>query len=374
MGGEGEGGGWHPKPVKLGKVEGPKVERKAGDQEELEAADKKHEKKAFGPLVKAEGKGHVWSSKHKGGDDKSFVTVLEGKYSVEALSGSVNLREGKGMLTVVDAEAEGTVVHGEFDFVDKIKHLLFHDPPKPAPPGPPPAPMAARVGDPTTHGAPLTGGPGSPNVFIGGMPAWRAGLDIHICPLAKGPAPDGPGPTIPGAPTVLINGAPAARAGDCVMEAVGGPDPILLGCPTVLIGPTAPPPPPSPRPPAPPETPWVKFEATGKGDFLHGEAHAKFIAEADVKKRELELAGQAGAEAAVLQGDLPLKLRLRIPFTSYYLGLGVTLHGSLLSAGAEAGGHATVNSHGKLLDLNGGAKVGAGIGGVGINFGLDVSK
>ncbi len=33
---------------------------------------------------------------------------------------------------------------------------------------------AARVGDLTSHAPPLSPGPGSPNVFIGGQPAWRA--------------------------------------------------------------------------------------------------------------------------------------------------------------------------------------------------------
>lgn len=37
-------------------------------------------------------------------------------------------------------------------------------------------PYAARIADPVSHPAPprLTGGPGSPNVTIGGRPAWRA--------------------------------------------------------------------------------------------------------------------------------------------------------------------------------------------------------
>ncbi len=43
-------------------------------------------------------------------------------------------------------------------------------------------PPAARVGDTTSHGTPLSPGIGSPNVSIGGAPAWRAGLDTHICP------------------------------------------------------------------------------------------------------------------------------------------------------------------------------------------------
>ena len=35
-------------------------------------------------------------------------------------------------------------------------------------------PFAARVTDLTSHGVPLSPGPGSPTVFIGGLPAWRA--------------------------------------------------------------------------------------------------------------------------------------------------------------------------------------------------------
>lgn len=35
-------------------------------------------------------------------------------------------------------------------------------------------PNAARVSDPTAHGAPLGAGPGSPDVSIGNLPAWRA--------------------------------------------------------------------------------------------------------------------------------------------------------------------------------------------------------
>ncbi|MDQ6760622.1 MAG: hypothetical protein M3Z32_12275, partial [Acidobacteriota bacterium] len=37
------------------------------------------------------------------------------------------------------------------------------------PPGP-----AARLTDVTIHGSPLVPGTGSPNVLIGGLPAWRA--------------------------------------------------------------------------------------------------------------------------------------------------------------------------------------------------------
>jgi len=95
---------------------------------------------------------------------------------------------------------------------------------------------AARLGDQTSHaGTPLGPGPGSVNVLIGGQPAWRAGSDIHVCPLFDGPKPHVGGMVAVGSTTVLINGLPAARQGDQVVEA-GPPNAILVGAPTVLIG------------------------------------------------------------------------------------------------------------------------------------------
>lgn len=96
-------------------------------------------------------------------------------------------------------------------------------------------PPAARLGDPTSHGTPLSPGPGSANVLIGGLPAWRAGADMHTCPLASGPVPHVGGMVALGSLTVLINGLPAARQGDMIVEA-GPPNSIALGAPTVLIG------------------------------------------------------------------------------------------------------------------------------------------
>jgi uncharacterized Zn-binding protein involved in type VI secretion len=95
-------------------------------------------------------------------------------------------------------------------------------------------PLAARVGD--MHVCPLVvlpapphvGGPilppGTPTVFIGGMPAATMG-DMCTC---TGP----PDSIIKGSATVMIGNKPAARQGD--QTAHGGT--ILLGCPTVIIG------------------------------------------------------------------------------------------------------------------------------------------
>jgi uncharacterized Zn-binding protein involved in type VI secretion len=94
---------------------------------------------------------------------------------------------------------------------------------------------AARVGDQTSHGTPLGPGPGSANVMIGSMPAWRVGSDVHTCPLFNGPQAHVGGTVAVGSTTVLINNLPAARQGDQVVEG-GGPNAIAMGAPTVLIG------------------------------------------------------------------------------------------------------------------------------------------
>ena len=96
-------------------------------------------------------------------------------------------------------------------------------------------PPAARVGDQTSHGTPLSPGPGSVNVLIGGMPAWRATADFHACPLVTGTVPHVGGVVPMGSATVLINNLPAARQGDVIVES-GPPNTITMGCPTVLIG------------------------------------------------------------------------------------------------------------------------------------------
>jgi len=155
---------------------------------------------------------------------------------------------------------------------------------------------AARVGDTTAHGCPLAPGPGSTNVFIGGMPAWKglnpaagaaiiaaaasalstimqaqaaataaaggpagpaaqanlvktcveqvanvagqmvgSGADNVACPIVKVVIPDGPGVVVTGSQTVIINGFAASRVGDTVQE-VTSVNSVAVGCPTVLIG------------------------------------------------------------------------------------------------------------------------------------------
>ena len=78
-------------------------------------------------------------------------------------------------------------------------------------------------------------GPGSTNVLIGGMPAWRAAADFHTCPLVTVLVPHVGGMVAMGSMTVLINNLPAARQGDMIVES-GPPNSIVMGCPTVIIG------------------------------------------------------------------------------------------------------------------------------------------
>jgi len=87
----------------------------------------------------------------------------------------------------------------------------------------------------TSHGTPLSPGPGSLTVLIGNQPAWRAGTDFHTCPLVNGVQPHVGGTIAMGSATVLVGGLPAARMGDVIVEA-GGPNAIVAGLTTVLIG------------------------------------------------------------------------------------------------------------------------------------------
>jgi len=91
---------------------------------------------------------------------------------------------------------------------------------------------AARISDmhicpKKTGTVPHVGGPiaaGSPDVFIGGLPAARVG-DMAIC---VGP----PDKIASGSSGVFVSGKQAARMGDDTAH--GGK--IVAGCPTVLIG------------------------------------------------------------------------------------------------------------------------------------------
>jgi uncharacterized Zn-binding protein involved in type VI secretion len=322
----------------------------------------------------------VWTTTREGDEDKTYYEAMSFKADGEALAASFDAKELQGKVTAFKAKAEFKAAHGQIDLVEVISDFLFG---KPAPPGPLPSapmtPMAARVMDLTTHGAPCMPGPGSTNVFIGGMPALRATLDQMVC-TAPGAGSHGGGPFMLGEPTVLINNMPAIRVGDFVTEPNGGPNVIVVGCPTVMIGM------PAPVPDVPPpkknedELPWVLFESVAKGDVGAAEAEAKLDGKYDLKKGQLSGAFKLGASAAAAKAELPLKVRLRIPFTSAYLGLGVTAAGTLGSVGAEVQGSLKVNETdqetGKTVwfGTSGGGGAHLGVGGASVKFSLDISS
>ena len=159
---------------------------------------------------------------------------------------------------------------------------------------------AARVGDSVSHPLPpmLGPGPGSTDVLIGNMPAWRgvgaaaaaaileakeaskklieeaeettakatsadkaaaetaeetlkaaeaaamgsmiagaAGAsDMHACTTVLPIPPHGSGVVVDGSQTVFINGLPACRQGDTIVEPIGPPNKISMGETTVIIG------------------------------------------------------------------------------------------------------------------------------------------
>jgi uncharacterized Zn-binding protein involved in type VI secretion len=160
---------------------------------------------------------------------------------------------------------------------------------------------AARITDTVMHPLPpiLTPGPGSPNVLIGCLPAWRgipaaaaaalqvakqasdlaitaleattaatagtpagpaayaaeqagkatalaalssaissvAGMsDIHACLTPSPVPPHGPGVVIDGSQTVLVNNMPLCRMMDTILEPLGPPNKITKGEMTVIVG------------------------------------------------------------------------------------------------------------------------------------------
>lgn len=91
-------------------------------------------------------------------------------------------------------------------------------------------PMAARVGDTTSHPGAIVG-PGVPTVLVGGAPAAVLG-DTHACALPPTAGPHPPNPVAAGSASVTIGGKPAARVGD----PTGCGATIIVGAPTVEIG------------------------------------------------------------------------------------------------------------------------------------------
>jgi uncharacterized Zn-binding protein involved in type VI secretion len=352
---------------------------KKGDKEwsQKKTEDKPEDEKKDKTTKKVDILSKDWVKDKEGYAGPHGEAKTEGKYGKAEASGgvlygkaeaksklSLDLDKKEAELTVIKAEAQGSVVHGEAKGELDLGSLLmapFKDKPPHTPPTPGAGPMAARVGDLTGHGTPLAPGIGSPNVLIGGMPAWRATADMHLCPIVKGVVPDVGGVVMVGAPTVLINNMMACRMGDMVVEIPGGPNPIAMGCPTVMIGPAA------GSASGDGGDKGTGLKATGKatGDVLTAKAEAELSVVAN--KDKVMATAKAGAMAAVLKGNIDLGLSIPIPFTDHAITLGASGEGTLLSAGAE--GEASAGwSKEKGYQAKIGGKVGVGLGGVGVGF------
>ena len=153
------------------------------------------------------------------------LTAARAELDPAGRKAELNLVDGQASVAAVKA----TLVPGDpIEYVPTVKSFVA------------PGPFAARVSDPTVHGTPLAPGIGSTNVFIGGLPAFRARIDYCLCPLVT-PLPHVGGRVLRGADSVRVNGFPLVRAGDVVVETGGGPNPVAMGCPRVKVGKPAPP-------------------------------------------------------------------------------------------------------------------------------------
>ena len=108
--------------------------------------------------------------------------------------------------------------------------------------------VTVKAAEATTLGA--AGTPGAPAAYAAEQAAKAAALaalsstisgmaamsDIHLCTTPSPTPPHGPGVVIDGSQTVLINNMPACRMGDTIIEPLGPPNKIVKGDTTVIIG------------------------------------------------------------------------------------------------------------------------------------------
>lgn len=174
---------------------------------------------------------YTLASSRSDASDDSWLELIAIKLGFKALSIVQDEKKKSWSVDVIDLAAEGAAARHVWKAVKsdpKIEKFVFSA-----------APAAARVGDLTVHGTPVGPGLGSPNVLIGGMPALRSGVDMHVCGLST-PNPHLGGAAISSQTSVFVNGFPLLRAGDAFIEGGGGPNPIAMGCPSVHVGSPAP--------------------------------------------------------------------------------------------------------------------------------------
>lgn len=280
--------------------------------------------------------GHGGSSKEQD-HDRSYgaFMLVEGKG--EALVAELDPDALSADVWLIRAEMEAHGAHARADVLEHYgvvplqgayEDVEFHSP----------GPFAVRTGDVTLHGNPLSSVGGSPDVLVGGRPAWRGCMDYHTCPLSTAGAPHNGGTVFGGDLTVLINGMPAVRCGDFLLEAPGGPNTIVSGATDVLIGVT--PPPVTAKAPIPEEPRtgiWKYLDADIRTTLGYAKSEAGIGGSVDLGKGEAGAKAKGGIFGAILR--ISGEGEIRIPLgDTWSITIGVQAEASALTAGAEAGG------------------------------------
>ncbi len=314
-------------------------------------------------------------STQEGKNDGAWAAYFRAEAKGEALKVEYDPEDWTGAAYLLDAEVD---VQGIYSTADILESLGLKAPQGLQEPTRfvVSQAWAARSGDMTLHGEPLSELMGSHNVRIGGTPAWRVMVDFQPCSQQTAGVPHGGGFVLQGAPTVRINGLPAVRAGDAIMETAGGPNPISGGEPTVLLGEPGPPVDCLVPVPAPPPTGLAKWLDVDINAMI---GRAKMGAQLGGERTEdgAKAGLFGGAKASLFSSEA--EGSWKIPLSDdWAISLGVKGEGSLLSAGANAGGGVSWGAKGpdgkRRWGLDKwGAGAGAGLfgGGLEISIGLE---
>ncbi len=301
-------------------------------------------------------------STQEGKDDGAWAAFFRSEAKGEALKLELDPDRGVGGAYLIDTEVDVRGIHSTADILEGLglraprglqRSVRFVASQA----------NAARSGDSTLHGDPLSPLMGSSDVVVEGKPAWRVLVDFQPCSQQTAGVPHGGGFVADGAPSVWINGLPAVRVGDAIVETAGGPNPVATGASSVLLGTPGPPVDavvPVPAPPPSGAAQWLDADITAMIGRL------KLGAQAGGERTEdgAQLGLKASAKASVVAGEV--EGSWKIPLSDdWSISLGVKGEGSLLSAGAEAGGGLSLGSKGAGTKRRWGLdqwRVGAGAG------------
>ena len=282
--------------------------------------------------------GHQGSSQ-EGADDGAYAAFFRAAGKLDLLKFGGNPDKGTLDIYLLDGELDGAGVYSRADLLEaygfKAPQGLQEDVTFQTSEA-----YAARAGDLTLHGDTLPSGLwGSDDVLIGGKPAWRSMIDVHICSQQTAGVPHGGGMVMVADPMVLINGLPAVRVGDVIVE-TGPPNTVVQGDSSVILG--------QPGPPVASIAPVESSESPGLatlGEFLDADVvvmvgRAKALGRVGGGRKEdgsIVAGAQLGGKASAIEGEVSGSVKIPLG-DDWAITLGATGEGSLLTAGATAGG------------------------------------